>query len=98
MVRPTLEYSNSVWGPSFILDQRKLEKVQHRATHLIPTILICHFLLLFFFFQLSSTCQLVLGVVERADHLAREKKILIYMPYTLKDYPHYNCHPWHIGD
>jgi len=25
-----------------------------------------------FFFQLSSTCQLVLGVVERADHLARE--------------------------
>ena len=38
MVRPTLEYSNSVWGPSFILDQRKLEKVQCRATHLIPTI------------------------------------------------------------
>ena len=38
MVRPTLEYSNSVWGPSFILDQRKLEKVQRRATRLIPTI------------------------------------------------------------
>ena len=29
--------------------------------------------LYFFFFQLSSICQLVLGVVERADHLAREK-------------------------
>jgi len=38
IVRPTLEYSNSVWGPSFILDHRKLEKVQRRATRLIPTI------------------------------------------------------------
>ena len=32
VVRPTLEYCNSVWGPLFILDQRKIEKVQHRAT------------------------------------------------------------------
>ena len=38
MVWPTLEYSNSVWGPSFILEQRKLEKVQCRATRLIPAI------------------------------------------------------------
>ena len=27
IVRPTLEYCNSIWGPSFILDQRKIEKV-----------------------------------------------------------------------
>jgi len=31
-VRPTLEYSNAVWGPFFTLDQRKVEKVQRRAT------------------------------------------------------------------
>ena len=36
IVRPTLEYSNSVWGPPFILDQRKIEKVQRRATCLLP--------------------------------------------------------------
>jgi len=35
MVRPTLEYCNSIW-PSFILDQRKIEKVQRRATRLLP--------------------------------------------------------------
>jgi len=34
-VRPTLEYSNAVWGPFFTLDQRKEEKVQHRATQLL---------------------------------------------------------------
>ena len=32
MVRPTLEYCNSIWGPSFILDQRRIERVQCRAT------------------------------------------------------------------
>jgi len=36
MVLPTLEYCNSIWGPSFILDQRKIEKVQCRATRLLP--------------------------------------------------------------
>ena len=35
IVRPTLEYCNSIWGPSFILDQRKIEKVQRRATKLL---------------------------------------------------------------
>ena len=34
--RPTLEYSNSIWGPHFVLDQQKIEKVQHRATKMIP--------------------------------------------------------------
>ena len=33
IVCPTLEYCNSVWGPSFILDQRKIEQVQRRATN-----------------------------------------------------------------
>jgi len=38
LVRPILEYSNPVWGPTFILDQRKIENVQRRATRLIPSI------------------------------------------------------------
>ena len=38
MVHPTLEYCNSIWGPSFILDQRGIEKVQCRATRLLPFI------------------------------------------------------------
>ena len=38
MVRPTLEYYNSIWGPSFILDQRKIERVQSRATKFLPHI------------------------------------------------------------
>ena len=36
LIRPTLEYSNSIWGPHFVLDQRKIEKVQRRATKMIP--------------------------------------------------------------
>jgi len=38
IVRPTLEYCNSVWGPSFILDQRKIEQVQRRAAKLLTPI------------------------------------------------------------
>ena len=38
IVRPIIEYCNSIWGPSFILDQRKIEKVQRRATKLLPAI------------------------------------------------------------
>ena len=37
-VRPTLEYSSAVWGPFFVLDQRKVEKVQCRATRLLPSL------------------------------------------------------------
>ena len=37
-VRPILEYSNPVWGPTFILDQRKIENLQRRATRLVPVI------------------------------------------------------------
>ena len=36
LVRPTLEYSNPEWGPTFILDQRKI--IQRRVTRLIPSI------------------------------------------------------------
>jgi len=38
LVRPTLEYCNSIWGPSFLLDQRRIEEVQRRATRLLPFI------------------------------------------------------------
>jgi len=35
MVRPHLEYGNIIWGPHFILDQIRIEKVQRRATKLV---------------------------------------------------------------
>ena len=35
MVRPHLEYANSIWGP-FYNGDKKAEAVQHRATKLIP--------------------------------------------------------------
>ena len=38
IVRPTLECCNSVWGALFILDQRKIEKIQRRATRLLSPI------------------------------------------------------------
>ena len=38
LVRPHLEYANSIWGPIFQLDKIKLELVQRRATRLIPAI------------------------------------------------------------
>ena len=37
-MRPTIEYCNPVWGPSFILNQRRIEKIQCRATRLLPRI------------------------------------------------------------
>ena len=38
VVCPTLEHYNLVWGPLFILDQRKIEKIQRRATRLLSPI------------------------------------------------------------
>ena len=38
MVRPILEYANTIWRPHYVLDQRKLESVQWRATELVCTL------------------------------------------------------------
>ena len=38
MVRPILEYGNLIWGPHFKLDQESIEKVQRRATRLLPSL------------------------------------------------------------
>ena len=38
MVRPHLEYANSVWGPFNREDQKKVERVQRRATRLVSGI------------------------------------------------------------
>ena len=41
MVRPHLEYANSVWCPYKIGDIKEIEKVQKRATKLIINLKIC---------------------------------------------------------
>ena len=38
LVRPILEYGNTIWEPHFVLDRRKLEGVQRRATKLVPSL------------------------------------------------------------
>ncbi|KAI8481821.1 hypothetical protein Bbelb_404260 [Branchiostoma belcheri] len=38
MVRPHLEYGNVIWGPHSKSGKQQLEKVQRRATRLIPTL------------------------------------------------------------
>ena len=32
MARPIIEYVNTIWGPHFLLDKRRLERVQRHAT------------------------------------------------------------------
>jgi len=32
LIRPILEYGNFIWGPHFVLDQRRIEKLQHTTT------------------------------------------------------------------
>ena len=36
LVRPILEYNNVIWGPHYTLNKRKGEKLQRRATRLLP--------------------------------------------------------------
>ena len=36
MVRPHLEYGNTIWGPFYVGDAKSVEAVQRRATKLIP--------------------------------------------------------------
>jgi len=38
LVRPIIEYGNTIWGPHFILDQRKLDNIQCRATRLVENL------------------------------------------------------------
>ena len=38
LVRPIIEYGNTIWEPHFILDQRKLENIQRRATRLVENL------------------------------------------------------------
>ena len=37
-MRPITEYTNIIWGPHFLLDKRKLERVHHGTTKLIPSL------------------------------------------------------------
>ena len=37
MIRPVLEYCNTIWTPIYKKDSRSLEQVQRRATKLIKT-------------------------------------------------------------
>ena len=36
LVRPILEYGNIIWGPHYIRDKHQIDRVQHRATRLVP--------------------------------------------------------------
>ena len=38
LVRPIIEYCNTVWGPMFVGDQKRLERIQRRATRLVAEI------------------------------------------------------------
>ena len=38
MVHPILKYGNIIRGPHYLMDQRKVETIQHRATKLITSI------------------------------------------------------------
>ena len=39
LVHPIIEYNNVIWGPFYTLDnQKKIERVQHKATRMIPLI------------------------------------------------------------
>ena len=37
MVRPHLEYANVIWSPRYQSDRTEVEKIQRRATKLVPS-------------------------------------------------------------
>ena len=37
LVRPIVEYANVIWAPHYILDQQKVERIQRKATRIIPS-------------------------------------------------------------
>lgn len=38
LVRPIIEYNNILWGPFYSLDNQKIERIQRKATRVIPSI------------------------------------------------------------
>ena len=38
MVRPFQEFGNAIWGPFWKVDQKRLERVQRRATRMVPAL------------------------------------------------------------
>jgi len=38
LVRPIIEYGNTIWGPHFTVDQQNIEKAQHRATRILTNL------------------------------------------------------------
>ena len=38
LVRPIIEYNNVLWGPFYVLDNQKIERIQQKATRIIPSI------------------------------------------------------------
>ena len=82
VVCPTLEYCNSVWGSLFILDQRKIEKVQCRATRLLSPISDRPY----------GERLLILQLASLAYRRLRGDTILLYKilnDYFSLDFPHY---------
>ena len=35
-IQPNVKYGNTIWGPYYVLDQKLIERIQRRATKLIP--------------------------------------------------------------
>ena len=38
LVRPIIEYNNVLWGPFYVSDNQKIERIQRKATRIIPSI------------------------------------------------------------
>ena len=38
VVRPILEYGNIIWGPHYLMDQKKVETIERRATKLVTSL------------------------------------------------------------